>query len=47
MDAPPKYQNMSYYDNVQRQHEEKGCLYACMFAMCCCFCCNERTCCCC
>ncbi|CAA6660857.1 unnamed protein product [Spirodela intermedia] len=27
--------------HVQRRHEEKGFLYACLFALCCCFCCFE------
>ncbi|PIN15349.1 hypothetical protein CDL12_12010 [Handroanthus impetiginosus] len=41
MYAPPAYQEMSYYDHVQRRREERGLLYACLFALCCCFCCFE------
>ncbi|KAL6330742.1 hypothetical protein AAG906_009170 [Vitis piasezkii] len=41
MYAPPGYQEMSYYDHIQRRHQDRGCLYAGLFALCCCFCCFE------
>ncbi|PIN01613.1 hypothetical protein CDL12_25878 [Handroanthus impetiginosus] len=41
MQSAPAYQGMSYSDHVQKRREEKGCLYACFFAMCCCWCCAE------
>ncbi|RHN63856.1 putative cysteine-rich transmembrane CYSTM domain-containing protein [Medicago truncatula] len=41
MDAPPMYQEINYMEHVRKRHEEKGCLYACFFALCCCFCCYE------
>ena len=28
MDAPPVYQEVSYYDHVKQRHADKGCLYA-------------------
>ncbi|KAK6267980.1 hypothetical protein QUC31_012140 [Theobroma cacao] len=53
MDAPPQ-QQISYYDHVNKRHDDKGFLYACLFALCCCCCCHEaceccleNTCCCC
>ncbi|CAA7397215.1 unnamed protein product [Spirodela intermedia] len=41
MYAPLESQGMTYLGHVQRRHEEKGFLYACLFALCCCFCCFE------
>ncbi|KAE9588039.1 hypothetical protein Lalb_Chr22g0351151 [Lupinus albus] len=54
MGSAPAQQKMSYNDHVQTRREEKGPLYAFLFAFCCCFCCYqtcecclERSCCCC
>ncbi|KAL6274739.1 hypothetical protein ACE6H2_025431 [Prunus campanulata] len=41
MYAPPGYQEISSVEHIQRRHDEKGCLYACLFTLCCCFCCYE------
>ncbi|KFK35764.1 hypothetical protein AALP_AA4G033300 [Arabis alpina] len=46
MKAPPQ-QDMTYHDQVKKQHDEKGCLYATLFALFCCCCCEEKCKCCC
>ncbi|XAR67745.1 hypothetical protein NMG60_11002634 [Bertholletia excelsa] len=41
MAGAPEALRMSYFDHVQKRLEDKGCLYACLFALCCCCCCYE------
>ncbi|VVB00402.1 unnamed protein product [Arabis nemorensis] len=45
----PSQQDMTYHDQVKKRQEEKGCLYATLFALFCCCCCDEncKCCCCC
>ncbi|KAI7984938.1 hypothetical protein LOK49_LG14G01839 [Camellia lanceoleosa] len=42
--STPVPQEMTYVDHVKQRQADKGCLYACLFAMCCCFCCYETFC---